>query len=217
MKASILSMNPPRNARSPARKKDMRHAKVSRSTAETKIEVEIGLDGQGRAEIETGVGFLDHMLNLFARHGLFDLVVKAKGDTHIDDHHTVEDVGIALGEAFAKALGDKKGICRYGDVRLPMDEALALVAVDVSGRPFLVFEAPFAASRISGFDTQLVREWFQAFAMNARITLHADISHGVNDHHLAEALFKGLARALRQAVALDPREADRVPSTKGAL
>ena len=195
----------------------MRHAKVSRSTAETKIEVAIGLDGQGRAEIETGVGFLDHMLTLFARHGLFDLTVKAKGDTHVDDHHTVEDVGIALGEAFMKALGDKKGICRYGDVRLPMDEALALVAVDVSGRPFIVFEAPFASSRIGSFDTQLVREWFQAFAVNARITLHAEIQRGVNDHHLAEALFKGLARALRQAVALDPREADRVPSTKGAL
>lgn len=195
----------------------MRHAKVSRSTAETKIEVEIGLDGRGRAEIETGVGFLDHMLNLFARHGLFDLVVRAKGDTHVDDHHTVEDVGIALGEAFVKAVGDKKGICRYGDVRLPMDEALALVAIDVSGRPFLVFDAPFASARIGSFDTQLVREWFQAFAMNARITLHAKISRGVNDHHVAEALFKGLARALRQAVALEPREADRVPSTKGAL
>ncbi len=153
----------------------MRHAKVSRSTAETKVEVEIGLDGSGRADIETGVGFFDHMLNLFARHALFDLVVKAEGDTHVDDHHTVEDVGIAMGEAFLKALGDKKGLCRYGDVRLPMDEALALVAVDVSGRPFLVFEAPFAASRIGSFDMQLVREWFQAFAVNARITLHAEI------------------------------------------
>ncbi|MBW0006036.1 MAG: imidazoleglycerol-phosphate dehydratase HisB [Hyphomicrobiales bacterium] len=195
----------------------MRHAKVSRATAETNIEVEIGLDGSGRAEVATGVGFLDHMLELFTRHGLFDLVVKAEGDTHVDDHHTVEDVGIALGEAFAKALGDKKGISRYGDVRLPMDEALALVSVDVSGRPFLVFEAPFAASRIGSFDTQLVREWFQAFAVNARVTLHAEIARGVNDHHLAEALFKGLARALRQAVARDPREADRVPSTKGTL
>jgi imidazoleglycerol-phosphate dehydratase len=201
----------------PARKKIMRHAKVSRATAETKIEVEIGIDGCGRAEIETGVGFLDHMLNLFARHGLFDLVVRANGDTHVDDHHTVEDVGIALGEAFMKALGDKKGICRYGDIRLPMDEALALVAVDVSDRPFLVFDAPFASSRIGSFDTQLVREWFQAFAMNARITLHAEISRGVNDHHLSEALFKGLARALRQAVAVEAREGNRVPSTKGAL
>jgi imidazoleglycerol-phosphate dehydratase len=195
----------------------MRHAKVSRSTAETKVEVEIGLDGSGRADIETGVGFFDHMLNLFARHALFDLVVKAEGDTHVDDHHTVEDVGIAMGEAFLKALGEKKGLCRYGDVRLPMDEALALVAVDVSGRPFLVFEAPFAASRIGSFDVQLVREWFQAFAFNARLTLHAEVVRGANDHHLAEALFKGLARALRCAVTVDPREADRVPSTKGTL
>jgi imidazoleglycerol-phosphate dehydratase len=195
----------------------MRRAKVTRSTFETKIEVEIGLDGSGRAEIHTGIGFFDHMLNLFARHALFDLAVKAKGDTHIDDHHTVEDVGIAMGEAFLKALGDKKGLCRYGDIRLPMDEALALVAVDISGRPFLVFEAPFSASKIGSFDTQLVREWFQAFAVNARITLHAEAGRGANDHHVAEALFKGVARALRQAVAIDPREADRVPSTKGAL
>ncbi|MFI4994427.1 MAG: imidazoleglycerol-phosphate dehydratase HisB [Hyphomicrobiales bacterium] len=195
----------------------MRRAKVSRSTSETKIEVEIGLEGSGRADIHTGVGFLDHMLELFARHGLFDLSVKAKGDTHIDDHHTVEDVGIAMGEAFLKALGDKKGLTRYGAIHLPMDEALALVALDVSGRPYLVFEAPFTAPKIGSFDTQLVREWFQAFAVNARITLHAQALRGTNSHHIAEALFKGLARALRQAVAIDPREAGRVPSTKGAL
>ncbi|SDR62732.1 imidazoleglycerol-phosphate dehydratase [Rhizobiales bacterium GAS191] len=195
----------------------MRRAKLSRSTTETKIEVEIGLDGSGRAEIATGVGFFDHMLELFARHALFDLTVKAKGDTHIDDHHTVEDVGIAMGEAFLKALGDKKGLNRYGDIRLPMDEALAEVAVDVSGRPFLVFEAPFTAPKIGSFDTELVREWFQAFAVNARITLHAEAARGTNSHHIAEALFKGLARALRHAVAIDPREAGRVPSTKGTL
>ena len=195
----------------------MRRAKISRSTSETSIEVEIGLDGSGRADIATGVGFFDHMLELFARHALFDLTVKAKGDTHIDDHHTVEDVGIAMGEAFLKALGDKKGLNRYGDIRLPMDEALAEVAVDVSGRPFLVFEAGFTAPKIGSFDSELVREWFQAFAVNARITLHAEARRGANSHHIAEALFKGLARALRHAVAIDPREAGRVPSTKGSL
>ena len=195
----------------------MRRAKISRSTSETSIEVEIGLDGSGRADIATGVGFFDHMLELFARHALFDLTVKAKGDTHIDDHHTVEDVGIAMGEAFLKALGDKKGLNRYGDIRLPMDEALAEVTVDVSGRPFLVFEAGFTAPKIGSFDSELVREWFQAFAVNARITLHAEARRGANSHHIAEALFKGLARALRHAVAIDPREAGRVPSTKGSL
>jgi imidazoleglycerol-phosphate dehydratase len=195
----------------------MRRAKVSRSTSETKIEVELGLDGTGRADCGTGVGFLDHMLDLFARHGLFDLSVKAAGDTHIDDHHTVEDVGIAMGAAFLEALGDKKGLARYGAVHLPMDEAMARVAVDVSGRPFLVFDAPFKTSKIGSFDTELVREWFQAFAVNARITLHAQALYGENSHHVAEALFKGLARALRQAVLIDPREGARVPSTKGTL
>jgi imidazoleglycerol-phosphate dehydratase len=195
----------------------MRRAQVSRSTSETQIEVEIDLDGTGRADIHTGVGFFDHMLELFARHGLFDLTVKAKGDTHIDDHHTVEDVGIALGEAFAQALGDKKGLTRYGDIHLPMDEAMARVAVDLSGRPFLVFGAEFKTPKIGSFDAELVREWFQAFSANARMTLHAHAIHGENSHHIAEALFKGLARALRRAVAVDTREAGRVPSTKGAL
>jgi imidazoleglycerol-phosphate dehydratase len=195
----------------------MRRARVTRSTSETNIEVEIGLDGTGRADVHTGVGFFDHMLELFARHGLFDLSVKAKGDTHIDDHHTVEDVGIALGEAFAQALGDKKGLTRYGDIHLPMDETLARVAVDLSGRAFLIFGAEFKTPKIGSFDTELVREWFQAFAVNARITLHAQAIYGENSHHIAEALFKGLARALRRAVTVDPREADRVPSTKGAL
>jgi imidazoleglycerol-phosphate dehydratase len=157
------------------------------------------------------------MLELLARHGLFDLVVKAKGDTHIDDHHTVEDVGIALGEAMLKALGDKKGLARYGSAHLPMDEAMALVAVDLSGRPFLAFDASFPAQKIGSFDTELVREFFQALAGNARFTLHARLICGENSHHIAEALFKGLARALRQALSIDPREGGRVPSTKGAL
>jgi imidazoleglycerol-phosphate dehydratase len=195
----------------------MRRAKISRSTSETKIEVEIVLDGTGRADIRTGVGFFDHMLELLARHGLFDLVVKATGDTHIDDHHTVEDVGIALGEAMLKALGDKKGLARYGSAHLPMDEAMALVAVDISGRPFLAFDASFPAQKIGSFDTELVREFFQALSGNARITLHARLICGENSHHIAEALFKGLARALRQALSIDPREGGRVPSTKGAL
>ena len=160
----------------------MRRAKVSRSTSETKIEVEIGLDGSGQAAVATGVGFLDHILELFARHGLFDLSVKAEGDTHIDDHHTVEDVGIAIGEAFLKALGDKKGLARYGAAQLPMDEALARVAVDVSGRPFLVFAADFKTPKIGSFDSELVREWFQAFAANARVTLHAEAVYGENGH-----------------------------------
>jgi imidazoleglycerol-phosphate dehydratase len=196
---------------------DMRHAKVSRATSETKIAVKINIDGCGRADIRTGVGFLDHLLDLFARHSLFDLSVRAEGDTHIDDHHTVEDIGIAIGEALSRALGDKKGINRFADICLPMDEALAIIAVDISGRPFLVFEAPLAAGKIGSFDTELVREWFQAFAMSARITLHAQAPRGANKHHIAEALFKALARALRRAVAIDPREEGRVPSTKGTL
>ena len=195
----------------------MRRAKVNRSTGETRIEVEIELDGAGRADIRTGVGFFDHMLELFARHGLFDLSVRAEGDTNVDDHHTVEDVGIAIGEALLKALGDKQGLARYGAMHLPMDEAMALVAVDVSGRPFLAFEALLKTPKIGSFDTELVREWFQAFAVNARLTVHARALGGENSHHIAESLFKGLARALRQAVAIDPREAGRVPSTKGAL
>src|SRR6516225_10089502 len=195
----------------------MRRAKISRSTSETKIEVEIVLDGTGRADIRTGVGFFDHMLELLARHGLFDLVVKATGDTHIDDHHTVEDVGIALGEAMLKALGDKRGLTRYADCLLPMDETLTRVALDVSGRPFLVFKTEFPTERIGAFDTELVREFFQAFAGNAGLTLHIETLHGANSHHIAESCFKGVARALRGAIAIDPRQAERVPSTKGAL
>jgi imidazoleglycerol-phosphate dehydratase len=195
----------------------MRAASISRRTAETDVSVSIALDGTGKASIATGVGFLDHMLELFARHGLFDLEVKVTGDLHVDQHHTTEDAGIALGQAFAKALGDKRGILRYADLHLPMDEALTRVAVDVSGRPFLVFNTRFRAEKIGQFDTELVREWFQAFAMNAGLTLHVETLYGENAHHIAESCFKGLARALRQAVSVDPREDGRVPSTKGSL
>jgi len=195
----------------------MRQASVSRETAETKIAVTLNLDGTGQARVATGVGFLDHMLQLLSRHALFDLDVEAQGDRQVDDHHTVEDVGICIGQAFARALGDKRGIARYASLELPMDEALSRVAVDVSGRPHLVFRAEFRAGKIGAFDTELVREWFQAFANNAGVTLHAETLYGTNAHHIAESLFKGLARALRVAVALDPREEGRVPSTKGAL
>jgi imidazoleglycerol-phosphate dehydratase len=195
----------------------MRAASVSRRTAETDVAVSIALDGTGAAEIATGVGFLDHMLELFARHGLFDLTVKVAGDLHVDQHHTTEDAGIALGQAFLQALGDKKGIARYADLHLPMDETLSRVALDISGRPFLVFRAAFPSEKIGAFDAELVREFFQAFAVNAGLTLHAETLYGDNSHHIAESLFKGLARALRRAVALDPREEGRVPSTKGIL
>ena len=195
----------------------MRTASIARKTAETDSSVSLTLDGTGKASIATGVGFFDHMLELFARHGLFDLEVKAKGDTHIDDHHTVEDVGIALGQAFLKALGNKAGIARYADVHLPMDETLTRCAVDISGRPMLVFRTVFAREKIGTFDTELVREWFQAFATQAGLTLHVETLYGENAHHIAESCFKALARTLRKAVALDPREAGRVPSTKGSL
>lgn len=195
----------------------MRDARVERRTSETDIALTLALDGTGKATIATGVGFFDHMLDLLARHALFDLEVAAKGDTHIDDHHTVEDVGIALGQAFAKALGDKRGISRYATVHLPMDEALSRVSVDISGRAFLVFRVDFPTEKIGAFDTQLVREFFQAFASNAGITLHVETLYGDNSHHIAESCFKGLARALRAAAATDPREGDRVPSTKGSL
>lgn len=195
----------------------MRSASVSRRTAETDVTLSIALDGTGRADISTGVGFLDHMLELFARHGLFDLTVKVKGDLHVDQHHTTEDTGIALGQAFQQALGDKKGITRYADIHLPMDETLTRVAVDISGRPFLVFRTAFPTEKIGLFDTELVREFFQAFAINAGLTLHVETLYGENSHHIAESCFKGLARILRQAVAVDPREEGRVPSTKGTL
>jgi imidazoleglycerol-phosphate dehydratase len=195
----------------------MRKATVKRTTKETDVAVTVDLDGRGQAEIATGIGFLDHMLDLLARHSRIDITVKAAGDLHIDHHHTTEDVGIALGQAVRQALGDMKGITRYADVHLPMDEALTRVAVDISGRPFLVFKATFARDKIGTFDTELVKEWFQAFAMNAGITLHVETLYGTNDHHISESCFKGLARALRAAVAIDPRAKDEVPSTKGSL
>jgi len=195
----------------------MRKAELARNTAETKIEVSLTIDGTGKADIKTGVGFFDHMLELFARHALIDLTVSCDGDTHIDDHHSVEDIGIAMGQALLQALGDKKGIKRYASVHLPMDETLTRVAVDVSGRPFLVFRTQFAVAKIGTFDTELVREWFQAFAINAGLTLHVETLYGDNAHHIAESCFKGLARSLREALAVDPREGGRVPSTKGTL
>ena len=195
----------------------MRKATVKRTTKETDVEVSIDLDGSGNASIATGIGFLDHMLDLLARHSRIDIEVKAKGDLHIDHHHTTEDVGIALGQAVKQALGDMKGITRYADVHVPMDEALTRVAVDVSGRPFLVFNAEFTRDKVGTFDTELVQEWFQALAMNAGLTLHVQTLYGSNDHHIAESCFKGLARALRAALAIDPRAAGEIPSTKGRL
>jgi imidazoleglycerol-phosphate dehydratase len=195
----------------------MRKGSVRRSTKETEVEVAIDLDGAGAASISTGIGFLDHMLDLLARHSRIDLTVKAKGDLHIDHHHTTEDVGIALGQAVKQALGDMKGITRYADVHVPMDEALTRVAIDISGRPLLVFKAEFVRDKVGSFDTELVQEWFQAFAMNSGVTLHVETLYGTNDHHIAESCFKGLARALRAAVAIDPRAGNEVPSTKGSL
>ncbi len=194
-----------------------RQATLTRSTKETAITVTVDLDGNGKAEIATGIGFFDHMLDQIARHGLIDLTVSAKGDLHIDDHHTVEDVGITLGQAVKKALGDMKGITRYADVHLAMDETLTRVAIDVSGRPFLVFRTQFARDKIGSFDTELVREFCQAFAMNAGITLHVETLYGENQHHIAESVFKGLARALRIAFTPDPRRLGEIPSTKGSL
>lgn len=195
----------------------MRTGTVTRKTKETDIEVAVDLDGAGRAQVSTGIGFLDHMLDLLARHSRIDITVKAKGDLHIDHHHTTEDVGIALGQAVRQALGDMKGITRYADVHVPMDEALTRVALDISGRPFLVFKSDFVRDKVGSFDTELVQEWFHAFAMNSGITLHVETLYGTNDHHIAESCFKGLARALRAAVAIDTRARDEVPSTKGSL
>ena len=195
----------------------MRRADVTRSTAETAISVSVDLDGTGVSKVATGVGFFDHMLDQLARHSLIDIALSAKGDLHIDDHHTVEDCGIALGQALAKALGDKRGIRRYGDVRLAMDDAQVACALDLSGRPYLVWNVPFPAGKIGTFDTELVREFFQALSTHGGITLHVDLIHGLNAHHIAEASFKAVARALRVAVEPDPRRADQVPSTKGTL
>jgi imidazoleglycerol-phosphate dehydratase len=195
----------------------MRKASVKRVTKETQVEVVIDLEGSGASSIATGIGFLDHMLDLLSRHSRIDFAIKAHGDLHVDQHHTTEDVGIALGQAVRQALGDMKGITRYADVHLPMDEALTRVALDISGRPFLVFQVEFAHAKIGTFDTALVQEWFQAFAINAAVTLHVAALYGSNDHHIAESCFKGLARALRAAIAIDPQAANEVPSTKGTL
>ena len=195
----------------------MRTATIARRTNETAITVTVDLDGTGRAAMASGVGFFDHMLDQLARHSLLDISVDAEGDRHVDDHHTVEDVGIALGQAIREALGDRAGITRYADALLPMDECLTRAAIDVSGRPFLVFRTEFAREKIGTFDTELVREFFQAFAMNAGITLHLEVLHGTNAHHIAESCFKAVARALKTAVAIDPRQAGQIPSTKGTL
>jgi imidazoleglycerol-phosphate dehydratase len=195
----------------------MRTATIERKTTETKVTCTINLDGDGRFDVKTGVGFFDHMMEQLSRHSLIDITLTAEGDLHIDDHHTVEDSGIALGQAIAKALGDRKGIRRYGSCDLAMDETLSRCAIDVSGRAFLVFKAVFPRDKIGTFDTELVREWFQAFAMNAGITLHLESAYGENAHHIAEASYKALARALRDAIEIDPRQKDRIPSTKGSL
>ena len=195
----------------------MRAASVSRRTAETDVVVSLTLDGSGTCTVSTGVGFLDHMLALFARHSLFDLDVKVTGDLQVDQHHTTEDTGIALGQAFAQALSDKKGIVRYADVHLPMDETLTRVCVDVSGRPYLVWNVEFSKPKLGEMDTELFREWFQAFAQNAGITLHIENLYGENCHHIAETCFKAAARVFRTAFAVDPKNATAVPSTKGTL
>jgi imidazoleglycerol-phosphate dehydratase len=195
----------------------MRKAAITRATAETDITVEIDLDGTGTYDNRTGVGFFDHMLDQLARHALIDMKVRAKGDLHIDDHHTVEDTGIALGQALTTAMGDKRGIRRYGSCLLPMDDALVRAALDLSGRPFLVWNVAMPTPKIGTFDTELVREFFQALSTHGGITLHVDMLHGVNSHHIAEAAFKAVARSLRDALEVDPRKADAVPSTKGTL
>ncbi|OYW56686.1 MAG: imidazoleglycerol-phosphate dehydratase [Rhizobiales bacterium 17-65-6] len=195
----------------------MRRAEIVRETKETKVRLSVDLDGTGKVAVSTGIGFLDHMLDLLGRHARFDLEVEAQGDLHIDFHHTAEDVGIVLGQAVRRALGEMRGVTRYADVHLPMDETLTRVALDISGRPFLVFRTSFATQKIGEFDTELVREFFQAFASNAGVTLHVETLYGENSHHIAESCFKGLARALRAAVAIDPAAAGEIPSTKGAL
>lgn len=195
----------------------MRTGCVERKTNETQIAVELNLDGTGAYDISTGIGFLDHMLEQLSRHSLIDMTVKATGDLHIDFHHTTEDVGIALGEAFNQALGDRKGIQRYGSAISPMDESLTRVALDASNRPYLVWKVEFVRDKLGDMDTELFKEWFGAFAGSAGLTLHVETFYGENNHHIAESCFKAMARALRQAIEIDPRKADQVPSTKGVL
>jgi imidazoleglycerol-phosphate dehydratase len=199
------------------KEQEARRATVKRRTKETAITASVDLDGTGAYDIATGVGFLDHMIEQLARHSLIDITLKAEGDLHIDQHHTTEDTGIVLGQAVASALGDKKGIARYGSAYLPMDETLTRAALDVSGRPYLVWNVAFTRSKIGDMDTELFREWFQAFAQHAGLTLHVETLYGENSHHIAETCYKALARALRQAIAIDARQSGRVPSTKGQL
>jgi imidazoleglycerol-phosphate dehydratase len=206
-----------RSCRITAGTPDMRKASVERKTTETRVSATVDLDGSGRYEVSTGIGFLDHMLEQFARHSLIDITLKAKGDLHIDFHHTTEDSGIALGQAVAKALGDRKGVERFADVLIPMDETLTRVALDLSNRPYLVWRVRFTRDKLGEMDTELFKEWFHAFAQNAGITLHVENLYGTNSHHIIESCFKGLARALRRAVEIDPRKAGEVPSTKGKL
>lgn len=194
-----------------------RTARIERSTKETRITVEVNLDGTGQYAIATGIGFLDHMLEQLARHSLIDLTVAAEGDLHIDFHHTTEDTGLAIGKAVADALGDRTGITRYGSALSPMDETLTRVALDLSGRPYFVWKVAFSQPKLGEMDTELFREWFQAFAQTSGMTLHVENLYGVNNHHIVESCYKGLARALREAIAIDPRKADAVPSTKGVL
>lgn len=195
----------------------MREAKVARKTTETDIEVAVNLDGTGTYDVETGIGFLDHMLEIFSRHSLIDLKVRAKGDLHIDFHHTTEDSGIAIGEAVHQALSDRRGIRRYASAMIPMDETLSRVSIDVSDRPYLIWKVAFSKPKLGEMDTELFKEWFQAFAQNARVTLHVENIYGENNHHIVESCFKALARALREATETDPRAADSIPSTKGTL
>ncbi|MEQ9326207.1 MAG: imidazoleglycerol-phosphate dehydratase HisB [Rhodospirillales bacterium] len=195
----------------------MRKGSYERKTKETEVTVEIDLDGSGKYDVSTGVGFLDHMMEQLSRHSLMDLTIRAKGDLHIDFHHTTEDVGIAVGEAFARAIGDMKGITRYGSALIPMDETLTRVALDVSKRPYLIWKVAFTRPKLGDMDTELFKEWFQAFAQSAGITLHVENLYGENNHHIVESCYKALARALRQAIEIDPRKADAVPSTKGVL
>lgn len=195
----------------------MREATITRNTKETAIDVRLNLDGTGRYDVETGIGFLDHMLEQLSRHSLMDLHVRAKGDLHIDFHHTTEDTGIAIGEAVFQALGDRVGITRFGSVYIPMDETLSRVALDISARPYLVWRVQFSKPKLGDMDTELFKEWFHAFAQAAGITLHIETLYGENNHHIVESCFKGLARALRAAITIDPRSADAVPSTKGTI
>jgi Imidazoleglycerol-phosphate dehydratase len=195
----------------------MRTAEIHRNTAETQIDVTVNLDGTGVYTVSTGIGFLDHMIEQLSRHSLIDMTVKTVGDLHVDQHHTTEDTAIAIGEAVAKALGDKRGITRYGSVYSPMDETLSRVSLDISGRPWLVFNANFTVQRLGEWDTEMIEHWFHSFAQAAGITLHVENLYGSNNHHIVESCFKGLARALRQAVEIDPRKADAIPSTKGML